>query len=83
MSGLFHVVDSTCVNRFEFAKSIAEVFKLDNKLIKKISIKNIDVIAKRPKNACLNNSKVQKEVGVKFKTLEEGIKQVLEKTKQK
>ena len=83
VSGIFHVVDSTCVNRFEFAKSIANVFKLDNKLIKKISINDIDVIAKRPKNACLNNSKVQKEVGVKFRTLEEGIKQVFKKTKQK
>lgn len=82
VSGLFHVVDSTCVNRFEFAKSIAEIFNLDRRLIKKISIEDIDVIAKRPKNACLNNSKAKKDLGIKFKTLEEGIKQVLDKTKQ-
>ena len=78
-SGLFHVVDSNCVNRFEFAKSIAKIFKLDNKLIKKISIDNIDVIAKRPKNTCLDNSKAKKELGMEFKTLEDGIRQVLGK----
>jgi len=82
VSGLFHVVDSTCVNRFEFAKGIAEIFNLNTRLIKKISIDDIDVIAKRPKNACLNNSKAKKDLGVKFRTLEEGIKQVLDKTKQ-
>jgi dTDP-4-dehydrorhamnose reductase len=79
VSGLFHVVDSTCVNRFEFAKCIAEIFKLDKKLIKKKSIEDIDVIAKRPKNACMNNSKAKKELGMKFRTLEEGIKKVLDK----
>ena len=79
VSGLFHVVDSTCVNRFEFAKCIAEIFKLDKKLIKKKSIDDIDVIAKRPKNACLNNSKAKKELGMEFRTLEKGIKKVLDK----
>ena len=79
VSGLFHVVDSTCVNRFDFAKSIVEIFKFDDKLIMKISIDDIDIVAKRPKNACLNNFKAKKELGIKFKTLEEGIRQVLKK----
>ncbi|MEK6947067.1 MAG: SDR family oxidoreductase [Nanoarchaeota archaeon] len=83
ISGLFHIVDSTCVNRFEFAKCIAKIFKLDNKLIKKVSIDDIGVIAKRPKNTCLNNSKAEKSLGIKFGTLEDGVKQVLNKTNQK
>lgn len=83
VSGLFHVVDSTCVNRFEFAKCIAKIFKFDDKLIKKVSIDDIGVIAKRPKNTCLNNSKAKKSLGIKFRTLEEGIKQVLNKSNQK
>ncbi len=51
-NGIFHVVDSTCSNRFEFAKVIAKVFKLDENLVERVSVHdNLKNIAKRPKNA--------------------------------
>ena len=83
VTGIFHTVDSTCVNRYDFAKCISKIFNFDEKLIQKISIKDIDVIAKRPQNACLNNSKAKKELGIKFGTLEEGIRCILAKSNQK
>ena len=81
--GIFHVVDSTCASRFDFAKCISKVFNFDEKLIQEISINNIDVIAKRPKNACLDNSKAKKDLGIKFGTLEDGIRRILAKSNQK
>ena len=74
ISGLFHVVGQSCVTRYEFAKTIAKKFNEDEGLIKPLSSK--DLIAKRPKNTCLKNTKAQKSLNVKYSTIEEGIDQV-------
>ena len=80
-NGIFHVVDSACVNRFEFAEMIAKIFRLDKNLIKTVSVQDEPKnIAKRPKNACLNNSKAKKELGLNFNTIEEGISRVFMKS---
>lgn len=79
VSGIFHVVDSTCTNRLNFAKSVADIFNFDKNLIKEISIDQINPIAKRPKNACMDNSKAKRVLEIKFNTLEEGILKILKK----
>ena len=80
-NGIFHVVDSTCVNRFEFAEIIAKIFRLDKNLIKTVSVQDEPKnIAKRPKNACLDNSKAKKELGLGFNTIEEGVRKVFMKS---
>ncbi len=80
-NGIFHVVDSACVNRFEFAEMIAKIFRLDKNLIKTVSVQDEPKnIAKRPKNACLNNSKAKKELGLNFNTIEEGVNRVFMKS---
>ena len=80
-NGIFHVVDSACVNRFEFAEMIAKIFRLDKNLIKMVSVQDEPKnIAKRPKNACLNNSKAKKELGLNFNTIEEGVSRVFMKS---
>ena len=80
-NGIFHVVDSACVNRFEFAEIIAKIFQLDKNLIKTVSVQDEPKnIAKRPKNACLNNSKAKKELGLNFNTIEEGVSRVFMKS---
>ena len=80
-NGIFHVVDSACVNRFEFAEMIAKIFRLDRNLIKTASVQDEPKnIAKRPKNACLNNSKAKKELGLNFNTIEEGVSRVFIKS---
>ena len=80
-NGIFHAVDSTCVNRFEFARTIAKIFHLNEDLIKSISIYDTNAVAKRPKNACLDNSKAKNVLGVNFNTVEEGVQQVFKKSK--
>ena len=80
-NGIFHIVDSACVNRFEFAKIIAKIFQLDESLIKTISVRDIpSFVANRPKNICLNNSKAKKELGLNFNTIEEGVRKVFIKS---
>lgn len=74
ISGLLHVVGQSCVSKYEFAKIIAKKFNEDEVLIKPLSSK--DLIAKRPKNTCLKNTKAQKSLNIKYSTIEEGINRV-------
>jgi len=78
VNGIFHVVGSSCVSRYEFAKMIAKVFDLNESLIKSTSIKNFELDATRPIKPCLDNSKASKILGMNFSTIEEGIKYVFE-----
>jgi dTDP-4-dehydrorhamnose reductase len=71
--GVYHTAGKTCINRFDFAKKIAETFDLNGSLIKPVTSNVIKQVAERPKRCCLDVSKAEKELGVKFLTLEEGL----------
>ena len=79
--GLYHTVGSSCVNRFEFAKVIAEKFGFDDSLIKSVESSDVKQIAKRPAISCLDNAKATKEFGFHFCTIEEGVSKVFEQSK--
>ena len=46
--GLFHISGPQVMNRFEFAKKIAHVFKLNENLIEKIKTEDLKQSARRP-----------------------------------
>ncbi len=71
--GIYHTVGSSCVNRFEFARKTAEIFGFDESLIEPVSSESVKQAAKRPKMLCLDNSKVQKDLRVKFLGIEDGL----------
>jgi len=71
--GIYHTAGKTCLSRFNFAKKIAEVFDLDGKLVKPVTSDKFKQIAERPKRCCLDVSKAEKELGVSFLTVEEGL----------
>jgi len=75
--GIFHMVGSSCITRYDFAKSIAKVFGFDESLVNPISIQESDVIAKRPLRPCLDNSKCSKILGYNFSDIDKGILKVL------
>ena len=76
--GLYHTAGKTCLNRFEFAKKIAEMFEFDGNLIKPVTSDVLRQIAERPKRCCLNVSKAERELGVRFLTVEEGLMKMKE-----
>ena len=80
VSGILHVVGSSCLSRFDFVKAIAKKFKLNENLVKPISVKNAQLEAERPENTCLTNNKARKDLGVNFVTIEEGLDIVLKKS---
>lgn len=72
-NGIFHIVGSNSITPYDAAREIARVFGCDESLV--TSVHGIDFFsgrAKRPFKSILNNAKIRK-LGVKMKTLEEGI----------
>ncbi|MGQ9460508.1 MAG: dTDP-4-dehydrorhamnose reductase [Candidatus Bathyarchaeaceae archaeon] len=71
--GVYHTAGKTCINRFDFAKKIAEIFDLNGDLIKPVTSDAFKQVAERPKRCCLDVSKAERELKVKFLTVEEGL----------
>lgn len=80
ISGLFHATGKTCVNRYELACKIAEVFKFNKKLIKPVTSKEKKQDAPRPARTCLDSTKLENIINYKFKTLDEGLKILFKKS---
>jgi len=78
--GVYHTAGKSCLNRFSFAKKIAEVFEFDGSLIKPVTSDMFKQAAERPKRCCLDVSKAERELKVKFLTAEEGLMRMKEQT---
>ena len=72
--GFFNVAGKGCVSVFDFAKSIANVFELDDSYINPVTTKKSNQVAKRPMKNCLDVTKVEKELNIKIPTIVESLK---------
>ena len=54
LTGIFHLAGATRLSRYEFAKFLAEIFRLDTNLISPASSKEIPWTAKRPRDSSLD-----------------------------
>lgn len=72
LEGIFHVVGSDYISRYEWALEIAKIFELDRNLIEKINSSKLDLSVKR-KNICLNNNKVFKKTGIVMSGIKSGM----------
>ena len=73
VSGLFHSTGKTCVNRYDLACIIAEIFGFNKNLIKPVTSNEKKQDAPRPKNTCLDSSKLEDAINFQFKDIQEGI----------
>ena len=71
--GIINVTGIESCNKYEFAQNVANVFNLDNKLIGKISIDDLNLPAKRGKNLSLNTTKAQSILKTKLFNVKEGL----------
>lgn len=78
-SGIFHVVGSDFINRYECSKKTAGIFGLDKNLIKPSTSDTLNLPAKRV-NVNLNNEKLFEKTGIKMLGIEKGLTAML-KTK--
>jgi len=80
VSGLFHATGRTCVNRFEFASMIAEIFDFDKNLIKPVTSNQKKQLAPRPKHTCLDSNLLEKSINFTFSDLTSGLKFILKQS---
>jgi dTDP-4-dehydrorhamnose reductase len=71
--GVFHVGSDQCISKFEFGVRLAEFFDLNKELISAIEIETGSLRAPRPKNTCLDCSKIRKVVNVELLDIESNI----------
>ena len=81
VSGLFHAVGNTCVNRYEFALLLAEKFQLEKKLVESVTSKEKKQSAPRPFRTCLDASKLEKILNFKFSSLDDGVSFIVNQSK--
>lgn len=73
LSGIYHVDGSERCSKYEFGRTVAEVFALDEGLIEPCSIADAGFAARRGMDLSLDTSKVTRAVGSRLLGLREGI----------
>jgi dTDP-4-dehydrorhamnose reductase len=71
--GVFHVGSDQCISKFEFGIRLAESFDLNKELISAVEIETGSLRAPRPKNTCLDCSKIRKVVNIELLDIESNI----------
>jgi dTDP-4-dehydrorhamnose reductase len=74
--GVFHTAGGERINRYDFARKIAEVFSLKEELINPITSEDLKQTAMRPMDSSLNVRKAERELGIKMMTVREGLERM-------
>lgn len=72
--GIYNIGGNEFINRYEFTLMIAEYFKLDKNLVKKIKTEELNQPARRPLKSGLITIKAQSELGYKPHTINQALK---------
>lgn len=72
-SGLYHICGSEYVSRYEFAVKLAEVFELNENLIKPIKSSDLNQSAERPMNSSFILLKAETDLDLKTLNVTEGL----------
>ena len=64
--GLFHISSMDQISKYEFGVQVASIFDCPSKYFAKISVDDIGLKAKRPKNVSLSNKKITNLLGKNF-----------------
>jgi dTDP-4-dehydrorhamnose reductase len=73
--GIFNVVGSTSISRFDFAMKVTKTFDLDKSLITPVSTEELAQVAPRPSDDSLKIDKILK-LGIRMSTIDEGLQKM-------
>jgi dTDP-4-dehydrorhamnose reductase len=74
--GIYNIVGSQVMSRYDFAKEACKVFGLDLKLLVPVTTEKLAQKAKRPLKAGLKIEKIKMELGIPFLQAAEGLKKM-------
>lgn len=78
LSGLYHVVSSNSMSKYDFGCEIADQFKFDSSVIHPISVDKSELIAERSKNLTLSTEKITRDLGKTLPRIKQGIRSFYE-----
>lgn len=73
-SGIWHVSGPDCLDRPTAGRMIARTFELDERLIVPVPSASVSLPARRPRQSCLDVSKVEKLLNRKMVSFEDGLR---------
>ncbi len=71
--GIYHVGEGECLSKYEFAKRIKETLQFNEAIIKPISSEALNQNVVRPKNNCLDLSKIKNELDFSNYSIKKGL----------
>ena len=81
VSGLFHATGKSCINRYELALVLANIFGLNTKLVKPVTAKEKKQGAPRAISTCLDSGKLEKLIDFDFNDIQSGVSFIFNKSK--
>jgi len=75
-NGILHLSSDEKITKYKFALMAADVFSLNKNLIKKGKIKDLNLMATRPKNTSLSNKTAKRQLHTKIIGLKESMETV-------
>jgi len=75
--GILHVAGSERISRFEFARRLAEKFGLDETLLVPVEMRDLNWVARRPRDSSLDVGKAEKELGIELFGVDRGIEEMV------
>jgi len=78
LPGVFHVAGGEMVNRYQFARRIAEIFRLPASLITPVRSSFFPSIAPRPRNTTLAIQRMERELGIRPLDVASGLRAMQE-----
>lgn len=76
VNGLYHYGGSSYLNRYDFALMIADIFNLDENLIRPISTAELNQSAKRPLKGGLITNKIEQTLNIKSNKLKDSLMEI-------
>ena len=73
LNGLYHVLSSQCISKYDFGVAVANKFGLDQRLISPTSVKQAGLKAARSPNLTLNTHKLSTALGAPLPDLSAGL----------
>lgn len=71
---VYNIAGADNISRYDLALKVAEIFKLDPSLITPVSSSFFKNIAKRPRDTSFNTKKMEKKLGIKPLSIDEGLR---------
>jgi dTDP-4-dehydrorhamnose reductase len=73
---ILHIAGDERISRFDFARNVAKQFGLDGSLLCPVEMKDLNWIARRPRDSSLNVGKAEKELGIELFGVERGLEEM-------